>query len=472
MWQILQPRAVGSSPAEEALSSQSEDQDENQTVMLKWIQIGSIPQDLDTVVAKMNEYSIEKIGVGIDLQVFDWGDWEAGITNMLNTGESFDIAFIHTSHYISHAAKFYDLTDHLDSVAPELKNFIPEAVWKGVMVNGKVLGVPTYKDSSSTEYLAWSKQTVDEYGIDYQNIETYQQWGDALRKIKQAKQAETGQNVYPLQLVGGSGDGVSEIRMYYDNYVKYDDQTATVSNFWKDEAVVEKLKFLHEWYEEGLINPDAATLAQASNIRDCFTAQGFVGAQANWSQQYGHEYVIHEFSPSIMSTNTILGSVNVISANSPYPEQAMKYLQLVNTDQTLRDMYAYGMQGIHFEYTDHGTVKRLTDTWTLPSYSQASYFSMTPVDPNPKDQWDNVRIQTENASQHVLLGFTLDESLISDELANVNAVWLRERGELTTGAYQGSTEQKLEKFIKDLEDAGLQKVLDETQKQINQWKNQ
>ena len=67
--------------------------DRKETVMLKWIQIGGKPQNNDAVVKAMNDYSIEKIGIGVDITYLDWSVWSDKVTAMINSGEYWDMMF-------------------------------------------------------------------------------------------------------------------------------------------------------------------------------------------------------------------------------------------------------------------------------------------------------------------------------------------------------------------------------------------
>ena len=51
----------------------------------------------------------------------------------------------------------------------------------------------------------------------------------------------------------------------------------------------------------------------------------------------GKEVVVQKWGDTILSNETVRGSMNMISANSKYPEKCLELLNLVNTDTTLRE---------------------------------------------------------------------------------------------------------------------------------------
>lgn len=433
-----------------------------------WYQIGEESPNMADALAIINEYSAEKIGVKVDIRSIGWGDWESATNNMLNTGEYFDIMFTNTSHYTNHASqgKFLDIKELKDTASPDLAAFVPEALWTGVTIKGGIYGVPTYKDSSQTQWVGWDKALVEKYEIDIDNIKTMEDLDEPLRKIKAGEEAESGGTFYPLPL---SKEGFNSMLFMYDNYVYYADETATVINTYERPEVIASYELLHKWWEDGIINPDASTVDETQRERACFVFQGFPGADVQLSADRGYEIVARPYSPTIYSTESILGSVNAISANSSYPEESLKFLELANTDPFIRNILAYGVEDVDWKDNGDGTITRLMDTWKLPGYSVATFFTMKPIAPNPADQWDLVREQNDNAVNHVILGFSLDDTAVADEVIFAKTIIDKYKPELHTGCYTGTTAEYLQKMNDELFAADFQNVLDETQRQVDEF---
>ena len=73
------------------------------------------------------------------------------------------------------------------------------------------------------------------------------------------------------------------------------------------------LKTFHEWYNEGIINSDAATRPEDANYKACSIAQGWSGAAiTSWGPQLGVECVAQKWGPTIVSNETVRGSLNCI----------------------------------------------------------------------------------------------------------------------------------------------------------------
>ena len=124
--------------------------------------------------------------------------------------------------------------------------------------------------------------------------------------------------------------------------VRYDDSEGKVVATVEQDDMKQILKTFHEWYNEGIINSDAATRPEDANYKACSIAQGWSGAAiTSWGPQLGVECVAQKWGPTIVSNETVRGSMNCISANCAYPEKALQFLQLVNTDTYVRDLFYY-----------------------------------------------------------------------------------------------------------------------------------
>lgn len=159
--------------------------------------------------------------------------------------------------------------------------------------------------------------------------------------------------------------------------------------------------------------------------------------------------------------------MNAISANSKYKEEALKVLQLMNTDSKFRDMCAFGTEGNFMKYEEDGTVTRIRDDWSWPSYTQGTFFILSTQSGGDPNEWDQVKSQNESATASTCLGFALDISNIQNEIANCNTVWDKYKYDLQTGA--SDPDQVLDQCISELKAAGLDTVIAEAQKQVDEF---
>jgi len=438
---------------------------------LTWWFYGSQPNNLSDALKVISDYTQSKIGVRLDIKVAGWADSQQRMRTIVNSGEYFDIMFIDLTDYNNfvNLGAFADITILLGASTPRLQSFIPAGLWDGVRINGKIYAVPTYKDSSKTRFFVWDDTYVRKYNIDISKVHTFAELDAAFRKIKTGE----GQRFYPLQLSQGNlFDNI-----YADDYdslsaglppigVGINDKNRRVVSVFEQPDVMDKLRYLNRWYRDGIVNPDASVLLEPPKQRPFFHGIGWPAAASIWQTSEGvAKYQVEKvFGPSY-STDSIQGSMNAISSNSRYKVEAIKLIELVNTDRKLRDMLAFGIEGVNFSYVKPAVVKLLTaDQWNLARYQQGSFFTMSDTE-GSEGQWDEVRRQNEQAESSVLNGFSFDNRTVINEVANCKAVFDRYKNELLTGASNPDT--AVPAMMRDLNAAGFQKIMDEAQRQVN-----
>lgn len=437
---------------------------------LTWWLIGNEPPNIPENMALVNEYIEPIINTKLDIKVAGWGEWGDKVNQIVNTGEAFDIMFTNNSRYSQHVNRgaFLDITDMVPSEAPDLWNFIPSLVWDGAKIGGRIYAVPTYKDSSLTQYWVFDDTYVQKYNIDVANTTTYEALDTAMRAIK----AGEGKSVYPM--VQFQEDGFNGFFNNYDDMtlglqpigVRFDDNSRKVVSVLEQDDIMAGLRQLHAWYKDGIINQDAPVMLESPKNKIFFPAQGFPGAEAIWQADQGVDKydIVQVFGP-LYTTSTIQGSMNAISANSQAPSNALQLLQMVNTDHKLRDMLAYGELGVDFEYVSDNVVKRLRNDWGIGNYAIGTFFVMSTQEGAMEDQWDRVRALNEQATASTILGFAFDLTNVADEEAKCRVTWEKYKFDLINGA--SDPDKTVPKLIEELKASGMDKIIEEAQRQID-----
>ena len=290
---------------------------------------------------------------------------------------------------------------------------------------------------------------------------------ETLTAMKDSK----GEASFPL-----NQNGATWVAFEYDNLgtgllpigVRYDDKEAKVVSVLEQEDIQASLDTFHEWYQAGIINSDAATKPEENNYKPCSVAQGWSGAAVTtWGPNMGVEAAVTKLGPTIISNDTVRGSMSCISANCANPEKALQLLELVNTDSYVRDLLYYGVQGDDWDYTDDSKewVHRNNANWTMAGYTQGSFFAVTPTDDFDFNQYDEVKELNENASPSVMLGFSLDTTNFKDQLTNCVAVYERYKGELLTGTR--ATDEIVPQIMSEMRAAGFDEIVAQCQEQVD-----
>ena len=104
-----------------------------------------MPANYDAWKANINKYLEEKIGVNIEVEVVAWGDWQSRRSVIVNTaGDVRHILFTDMGTYASDVRlnAFADITETVQSAAPELYGMIPKDYWEACKIDGQDLRGP------------------------------------------------------------------------------------------------------------------------------------------------------------------------------------------------------------------------------------------------------------------------------------------------------------------------------------------
>lgn len=443
----------------------------DEVVTLKWVTVGGgMPANYEAWQENINKYLEEKIGVHLDVEVISWGDWDQRRNLIVSTGEEYDIMFTNNGTYANdvNMGAFLDITEMVKTSAPELVKFVPEAYWNACKIDGKLYAVPTYKDSSATQYFCWDKAKVEASFPEYADAHSLADIDEGIRKVS----ADNNEPIFYL-----SKGGFDLIPRLYDDLsaglpalgVSYDDASVTVVPVLEQANVQDELSYVRAWYNDGIINSDAAILAENPSYRPMFVAQGWpMAAQTSWGPGMGVEAVAVQYGDTVLSNSTVQGSMNCISAASKNPEKALELLQLVNTDSYVRDALYFGLEGDNFTYTEDGKVHKNNNDWTMAGYTQGTFFIVSMQDTETANQWDEVKALNEQAKPSPALGFNFNTAPVADELAACKAIWEENKAQLMTGS--ADPETLIPEIMQQMRDSGFDKIIAEAQAQIDAWK--
>ena len=460
------PAGETNAPAETTAPAADAGNEEIPTLV--WYQVGGgQPANYDSWQTKVNAYLEEKIGVHLDVQVVGWGDWGNRRSVIVQTNEPYDLMFTDMSTYTSDVqmGAFADISDLMAEV-PGLTDLIPQDYLNACVVNGGLYGIPCYKDSSMTNFFVWTKADVDAYYPEYAEAHTLAEIDAGLRAVvagtgttglllnQDGLSCITG-NKYDACTLGNIGIGIA-----------YKGGTEFVPVY-EQADVLADLALLQTWMADGLINSDAAVAAEATGMCSLGVAQGWPGAAKGWGDGRGAEVVVSQFEDTVVSNDTVMGSITCISASSDHKLEALKLLELVNTDTTLRDMLWYGEEGVNFEYVEEDGVKKvskLNGDWTMAAYTQGTFFVASPE--VGSDGYGEVKVQNENAIASPAMGFIPDTTEIANEIAAVKAIFEEYKSLIMTGT---GGQESIDAMMAAMRESGFDTILNEVNAQYAAW---
>ena len=468
---------------------------------------GNNVTDDAAVLEKLNAYLTEKINVTVKPVWGTWANFDDLARNAVNSGNNtYDIMFTcswTSNEYAPYAKKgaYVRLDDPednlLETYGADLKTVLPELLFEGAMTEGPdgqkgIYAVPGFKDFATMSTWDVNVTLLEKYGYTLQDVidAGFYGWGDIFAKVKAGEQAD-GSVFYPFIFEGAvaernvngtpivTGDAGS-LLSYYMNLEDVSTPGAYGNVLLNKYATPEFEKFaaqMHEYYEAGYIDPaismgDTATdtwrNAQNSARYLISSEVSLYGYEVTTSNARGIQvaYIMSTDAPYIDNTS-VQGAMMAISANSEHPEAAMKFLNLLNTDPYVMTLLNYGVEGIHYTLNDDGEVV-FTDvrnnSYTVWTNGLGNVTILPPQKGQGADFQERFAAFYAGSKKLPIYGFTFDPKPVENEIAAVSNIKEAYMLGLCTGARDPQTD--LPELLKKLDDAGMQKIVDEANAQL------
>ncbi|MFB5762081.1 ABC transporter substrate-binding protein [Paenibacillus medicaginis] len=445
-------------------------------VELIWYTIGTPQKDVDRVMEEVSKYTQEKINATVTMKMVDWGDYAQKMQVNVASGEPMDILFTSSGgfDYVQNARKgaFLELDDLLGQYGKELTQVVDPAFLNGSKVDGHNYGIPANKELPQQEVWRFNKTLLDKYNLDISNVRSLDSLEPLLKTIKEKEPTIT---AFAMDKQYVPYVPYDYIIQNLPMAVKLDTQDYKIVNILETDEMKAALKTMHKYYKAGYVSPEAATTGSTNDLTTSGNwfldrAQTQPLAENLWSASYGYPVVTTPASDAIITNMSVQGSIMAISANSEYPEKAMQFLNLLNTDPVLRNMVDSGIEGVHYKKVDDKYMENLPESknYDMPSYSLGNNMLLN-LNPNdPDNKWDEFKKFNAEGVNSPILGFNFDASKVSTELAAVQNVKEQFWAALMTGTLD--PEQNLDQVIEKFNEAGLPKVMAEAQTQLDAWR--
>ncbi|MDR2505880.1 MAG: ABC transporter substrate-binding protein [Oscillospiraceae bacterium] len=469
--------------------------DFSQEVTVQIMLHGSNVTDPAPVIEKINEYLKEKLNMKLDVIWGTWADFDQNSVLMLAGGDPCDIYFTcswSANEYASYArnGSFLRLDDPendlIAAYAPDLFKSIPAILGEGALVDGAsgegIYAIPGYKDFA--QLYTWDINTplLTELGYTLEDIKSYADFGPLLAAAKALK----GDSFYPLYVEQGVMqrfvlnldivDSSLLLGLQFDteNPSQTEPIIKSVYEMPEYKAFVEKT---YEYSQAGYINPVHAVAEASNSERSNAQLNGayLIGTQvyapgyeAQASAERGFEVSFVPLHTQYTSITSLRGAMMAVSAYSKHPERAVAFLNLLNTDPYLMTLMAYGVEGVHYTINADGLLE-FTDKHNdyMPWRNGIGNITLLPPQAaEGADIWDKYAAQAE--AQVLPTGtWSFDQTPVANEMAALANVAAEYTGGLTAGTVDPAV--VLPEFIEKLKANGIDKVVEEANRQLQEY---
>lgn len=459
-----------------ALSGCTTEKD-NEDITLKWYFIGTPGMEgSEEVYNKANELVKRDLGFGVEFIPIETGAYNEKMKMIISSGEDFDICW--TSNWCNDYAQnvtngAYAPLDELLEKTPKLKESMPQQIWDGAKVNGKIYGVPNQQIMARSTCLAIPKEYYDKYNSTLTNIKKYEDLTGFMEAFsKDYPEVSTvffGWNdlVYAMGFEEVLGSGVPGAVA-----LEGDPKDIKVYNQYATDEFRNLVKTRREWTEKGYSVQGMQNTVQGGKFdpkRLPFEVVTYKpGLEAAITSSKGCEMVAMPISDAYLTRSGVTATVNAINVASKHPEEAIKLLEYVNTTPELINLLTFGIEGVNYEKISDNKVAKLPDSkFTNYEWVFGNVYNSYLIEGQEDTVWEDTQKMNNEAKVSRLIAFTPDSNAISLEMNNCKSVIDEYMSDLQNGF--GDTDAKLDEMLAKLEAAGVQKIIDTLQQQINDW---
>lgn len=440
--------------------------DESQHVTLKWYINMDEPAGFDEVMEEANRYLNEKLNVTLDLVCIQPGDYDQKMQLVLASKEEFDIAWTSNwaNKYEPNAMKgSYLALDDLLSQVPELRDFYKDEIWDATRVSGHIYGIPMNQVLYNQSGFTMVKSIADRYDISPDSIKSMDDLEAAYQTVRDNE---------PDDVIMTS----SNVPYFFDQVTTVADNVSIVdgkaTDRW-DELYIPHWNRMYRWNQSGFFPKDISTFMDKTSLTKagkifCDHYRYLPGAAGKFEILFQLPVYAVPASQPFMSRQSIQTTLNAISATSKHPVRALKLLNLMNSDPYLLNLICYGLEDRDFvkDPENPNRMERQTNYY-ISEYLVGNQFLAYLVPSYEDGVWEETEEANRTAVVDPNIGFSFDSTPVEMEMAQVSSV--KAEYEKTLGYGLADPEVTVPTYQDKLELAGYQKVLDEVQRQYDQW---
>lgn len=455
---------------------------------MDYIAFGGAPKDLNQVTEEINKIAKAKINATIKIEAINVGAYSQQINLKLNSNEDMDM-FVTGNiaglfDYTGQASRgqLYALNDLLKKHGKGISAALGTEFLNASKVGGNIYGIPNIKDMAAGYGIYMRKDLADKYGIDVKKVKSLTDLEAVMKKMKQKEPnlyfgASGGSSLVDCLGVATTGDVLG------DGYgVLMSTNLVKVVDYYETPQYASLLNTIRKWYVSGYILPDITTNKESTqSLIKANRIYGNVGtinpaAETTDSRGTGQQIVVNSFTPQISTTQSVTNFMWAIPNYSQKSEKAMEFLNLMYTDKDIFNLFAYGIEGKHYEKVS-GTSNTI-DFAKGVNASNSGYNLGQPFmfgnefighvwNGSPADIWNQMDSFNKKAIKSRALGFLFDVARVKNEYAAVSNVVSQYKLALENGAVDPI--KVLPEFISKLKAAGIDKIVAEKQRQLNKW---
>lgn len=442
--------------------------------------------DLELVEKEVNKITERQLGAKIELVPVRTTNFSDIYIQMMAEGEGLDLMLLPSGTNYLPGYVENDFIMPLDEYIDGSAGFL-SAIMKTGLQAGKYqelqYGIPqeTTRVSAYAKGFNLSRKLCDRYGIDTASIHTVEDLETVFELIQEKEPSVL--VLMPENPLLGIADCLTP---FYDELTTgpgvliEEDGDCRVGDILEQEPMQKALQTVRAWYEKGFIPQNVAITDEFGSdmlkVGECFaTASDMIGPEMGGTDYYS--IILNQELP-LMTTNLEASYLWVVSSGCKNPSLALSFLNLCYRDSILANLLHYGINGVHYQMMENGTLdtsKNAGYSNSLVQFGKISEICFDVATLQAADYAQGIKTAEKlkilylewETRDSIAYGFFFDPEAVSLEISACSQIDEKYELLLKNGVIDPDTE--LAVYIRELESAGRKKIMEEKERQLQEW---
>lgn len=447
-----------------------------------WVQ----QKDWDKVEKNVSDLVEKKIGAKVKLLPMTGANYYQQINLMITSGEKLDLyntsaRDTFSSDIVSNKIMGMD-PDMVKEYAPDTLNALGDFM-KATTIDNKIYGFPTIRDMADAYGFIIRDDLAQKYHVDTDETMKVEDIDKLFETLKASEP-----DMYVTQPQGQSTSILESVFKTYDSLgddmgILLDQgKELKVENLFETDYYKQCLEKAREWNEKGYILPDASTNPDTGvayfKTGKVATTLSLIhpGVPTDNTNMTGIKCDAVTVNPAFTNTQQVGAVIQSIPSTCKNPEKVLEFINLLYNDPEVYNALTWGIEGTHYKHVEDSDkwidfpdgINADSSGYTLSAtYLFGNRYLSYIWKTDPEDLNDRFEKFNDDAVKSKALGFTFNPASVKTESAAVQAVMDEYRLSLENGVID--PEENLPKFQKALKEAGIDKIISEKQKQLDEW---
>ena len=469
-------------------SSEQSSTDEITEIQIMLQDLRGVAGKAQPVVDEINKLTEKEIGVTAKVTWVGNADYATQLSLAISSNEPYDLVMINPipdSNFttLTGNQQLMDITDLLNEYAKETLDLVSKYIG-AYTIEGKIYGVPAYRNYSSSVYIIMRKDILEQIGMveKAQNIKSWTEFEEILAAVAEktdiAPIAGNKNISYQPGMIFNS-DNFSDT-ILFDNlgdslnviYVDENNKVKSLTEVFKPQ--IERMK---KWYDNGwvyrdsIITDDHVDTLMKAGVTFSSIQTSELGVETSKKEATGYDVVCVEVSPNLVASNFVNKFGLSVPVTADEPEAGVKWINELYTNPDMENLLVWGVEGVDYVLVDGEAdypegVDANSVRYHTADFLYGNYFNAHPWKGNGADFRQRAKQALDAAPVSPYLGFAADTSSLSNIIASITAVRDQYSGQVLCGAWD---DKVYNDYVQALKDAGLEEYMAEFQRQLDDW---